>query len=592
MERHIPKIDSIHNLEARVLFLIAVIIAAIVTPIIVFLQLSELYADRFDPALLVLFILHLVLIGVIFLARGVRVRAVLIVIYLMIAGASALLHFGPVMSAGLSFLAAALIANIFLGERAAWIVWGHIVLALVVGALLFTRRIVPFYSPAVSDLGSPLNWIRICLTTLTLVTCIFLIFGMLMRRLTRLTVEAQSALEGIQRERDERHNAELAFAGAQRFEIVSRVASGAAHDLNNILTAVKGAADMASLSGQTPQGIREDLSLIKEGVLRASVLTRQLLSFGRRPSAQRQRMSLSEAITGIRAIVERLLPPNVALEVETEAGLPDINADRTQIEQIVLNLCVNARDAMPEGGRLVLRAFAPPPEASPCGELVMLSVTDTGTGIPDDVQERMFDPFFTTKEEGKGTGLGLATVRILVESHGGAIRCESRMGEGTAMIVALPTADSTERLSWASSRSTPATDALGGKERILACDADEMIREMTTRILSGAGYGVQTFGSCAGALELAESAGARFDLAIIDATTPGLPLRELCARLEGRSPSARILIVTALDPEALHLEKRYAILTKPFGRADLLAAVRRAIDRTDEARDGSGQFSP
>jgi signal transduction histidine kinase len=578
MEPREIKLESIRSLEARVLLVIAIVIAAAVTPILVFLQLTEMYADRLDPVLLVLFAIHVVLVGVMFLSRDVRARAVLIVCYLMFAGASALLHFGPVMSVGLAFLAAALIASIFLGERAAWIVWGHIVAALATGAFLFIKRIVPFYSPAVSALDSPLNWTRVCLTTVTLVTCIFLIFGMLMRRLKRLAFDAQSALESIQRERDERRSAELAFAGAQRFEIVSRVASGAAHDLNNILTAVKGAADMAALPNQTAQNLREDLALIKEGALRASVLTRQLLSFGRHPSAQRQRLDLAQAVRGIQGIVQRLLPPNVLLDFDSAAGLPEINADRTQIEQIVLNLCVNARDAMPDGGRLTVRVFAPAPELSPCGEVVLLTVSDAGTGIPDDIQARMFDPFFTTKEEGKGTGLGLATVRILVEAHGGVIQCASRVGEGTTMTVAFPTAESEENATWAPSRATPAAEALCGKERLVVCDADEMIRETARRILASAGYDVTTAGSSTAALEFAGTSGAGLDLAIVDATTPGLPLREFRARLLELRPSARVLIVAASDPLGLQLEPGQAILTKPFGRADLLSAVRRAID--------------
>lgn len=431
--------EEIRKLREGVLRLIAYATVGLGTPMVVAISLFELSAGRFDAVFGALLAAQVAFTAAIFVWREPRARAIALIVYLWIIGSAALLHAGPGVTAGFAYLSAALIACIHVGLRAPWIVLGAAAAALAGAAALSLSGGAPGYAAQLYDLSRPSNWLRLGGVSILFMACIVATFGMAMRRLERVALEAQAALEEIRRERDERRSAELAFTEAQRHEIVSRIAAGAAHDLNNVLTVVKGAADMASTASRGSRGIADELALIREGVRRASTLTRQLLSFGRRHEAPtRQPVGLSGVVLGLQGILERLVPADVDLSIDAPDGLPPVPADPSQIEQIVLNLCVNARDAMREGGgRLAVRVFA---EAGDGGERVAVSVSDTGTGISEEVRARMFEPFFTTKPDGEGTGLGLATVRILAEAHGGRIACASRVGEGTTMTVSFPTA--------------------------------------------------------------------------------------------------------------------------------------------------------
>jgi signal transduction histidine kinase len=574
------KLEAVRKLEARALSWIIFAMALVASPVILLVGVSEVRAGRFDVELGFLVGVHVVSLAVLLLVRGVRFRAIMVIFYTLVAGCVAMLHYGPLMSVGLTFLAAVALARIYIGMRMSLIVLGVVALLLAAAGVLNTSPGAPFYDPAGSDPTSALTWIRMGFTTFGLIACIALLFGIINDGIASVAREAQAALERERREKDERRTAERALAESQRQEIVSRVAAGAAHDLNNILTAVMGAADLAALYASDPAGVRKELALISDSVDRASALTRQLLSFSRHQVTQQKRVNLAEIVRALEGLVQRLTPSNIEISVDTARDLPPIDVDPAQIEQVILNLCVNARDAMPEGGRLSIRLFEAPLAGGAPG--VAVSVSDTGSGISEDVRERMFDPFFTTKAEGRGTGLGLATVRIIVNAHGGDIRCESRVQEGTTMTVILPRADADAKPSHAPPLAAVAAESRGRGESILLCDDDASICATGVRILERAGYEVQAISDGANAIPAAASR--RFDLVVIDAVMPGGGGRQLYDSLRRDHPEMRFLFSTGYDPGVFGQEffddPRHHLLPKPYGRTDLLRAVREVLDET------------
>ena len=239
---------------------------------------------------------------------------------------------------------------------------------------------------------------------------------------------------------------------AQRMESVGRLAGGIAHDFNNLLTVIRGHLDLLLADRDTPAAIREQLSDVSEAAERATRLTGQLLAFGRQQVLQPAPLALEDVLESLGSMFQRLIPADVTLVVWCDPELPRVLADRGQIEQVVANLVINARDAMPDGGTLTIEAIAaePVPEGSaeiPDGRFVELRVSDVGEGMDEETLEHIFEPFFTTKESGRGTGLGLATVEGIVAQTGGHIFVRSRLGEGTTIAVLLPVVDSTDERS-------------------------------------------------------------------------------------------------------------------------------------------------
>jgi signal transduction histidine kinase/CheY-like chemotaxis protein len=571
-------LEAVRKLEARVLAWIIFAVAVIATPVVLIGVLSEVRVGRFDASLAALLAVHAISVALLLLVRAERPRAVVVVLYLLLAGCIVMMHYGPIISVGLFFLGAAVLARVYLGTRAAFIVVGGIALLVGAAALVYTCLGAPFYDPAADDPFRVANWIRMGITALALIVCILLLFGIINDGIATVALEAQAALERERREKGERLSAERALAESQRQEIVSRVAAGAAHDLNNVLTAVMGAADLAATYISDETGVRKELALISESVDRAAALTRQLLAFSRHQITQQKRVNLAEIVRSLEGLVQRLTPSNIEIAIEAARDLPLVQVDPAQIEQVILNLCVNARDAMPDGGRLTLRVF----EASTGdgGPGVAVSVADTGSGITDEVRARMFDPFFTTKGEGRGTGLGLATVRIIVDAHGGEIRCESRVGEGTTMTVLLPRAETAGPLSIASQHPAAAAEISGRGESILFCDDDASIRTTGVRILERAGYKVQTAPDGAQALRIAASGS--FALVVLDAVMPGGGGRQLYEALLADHPQLRFLFSTGYDPsvfgDRFFDDPRNHLLPKPYGRTELLRAVREVLD--------------
>jgi len=571
------KPEAVRAVEELALKWLGYLLVFGVTPALLFAQITEWRAGRYDAGLAVLLVSQLVSVTLFLLVRTARIRAWVLSAYLLVAASIAVLRYGPNMSISIAFLGAAMIVLTYVGKRAASVCFGIIVLLLVLAAIAHTHTRAVFYAASSADLTMPLNWLRMSLTALSAIGVILLLFGILHDGLLCAAHEAQTALERERHERDERRTAELALAESQRQEIVSRVAAGAAHDLNNVLTAVMGAAELAALEAEKRGIANPELKIISEAAERASALTRQLLSFAKSQITRRKYSRLCEIVTGLKGLVQRLIPSNIEISIDAR-DRSIIFADSGQIEQIVLNLCVNARDAMPEGGRLVLRVFATSLSDGTPG--VAVSVTDTGTGIPEEIRDRIFEPFFTTKTDGRGTGLGLPTVRIIAQAHRGEISCESAIGTGTTMTVRFPLAEVGEEEPQEAFSSGGSREPFRGGEAILVCDDDELVRETARRILEPAGYTVRTVGDGASALSAAEER--EYRLVVVDAVMPGTSGRQLYEALRNAHPEMRFLFSTGYDPGIFGQEffddPRHYLLAKPYGRNDMLKAVRAAID--------------
>jgi signal transduction histidine kinase len=380
----------------------------------------------------------------------------------------------------------------------------------------------------------------------------------------------------------EKAELERKLLGAQRLESIGLLAGGVAHDFNNLLTIMLGNSDLMDRETLTGEQ-RARLEGIVDAAQRAAHLTRQLLSMSRQQRQNLAPLDLNESLSEVAKLLARLLPETLDLEVRVCPDLPTIEADRGQIEQVIMNLCLNARDAMPKGGRLRLsletRIIAPDfVTAHPWareGRVCVISIQDTGAGMNPEVLAQMYDPFFTTKPPGMGTGLGLAVVHGIVASHGGFLHCDSEPGKGTTFSVFLPVHGR------ASEPLLPRSSKLirGGDERVLVADDQAAVRDVIHRLLRDAGYRVRSVADGHEALLSAQEHG--FDLVILDVVMPGMTCREICDRIHALQPEARFLFVSGhtseLVPADLLAERGVSLLEKPFGAQRLLEAVREVL---------------
>ncbi len=397
---------------------------------------------------------------------------------------------------------------------------------------------------------------------------------------SRLFQEVQQACTELSRARDD-------LTQAQKMDAIGRLAGGVAHDFNNLLTIVHGRSEiLLRRLGADPKS-RRDVELIQHTTLRAAALTRQLLAFSRKQVLQPKVLSLNSAVTDSAAMFRRLIGEDINLVVVPGAGLDRVKADPTQLEQILINLAINARDAMPQGGRLVIEtanvdlgdAFVSGHLGSRPGPHVMLSVSDSGGGMSPEVQARAFEPFFTTKEKSNGTGLGLATVYGIVKQHDGYIELKSALGEGTTVSIYLPRVE--EPAAVAEPERAPAA-APGGSETILLVEDEDEVRELAREILEASGYTVIDAGSGAEALRVCRQHPDRVHLLLTDVVMPGMSGRELARQVATLRPETKVVYTSGYTDDALGhhgvLEPGIILLEKPFTPDSLLEAVRSALD--------------
>ena len=369
----------------------------------------------------------------------------------------------------------------------------------------------------------------------------------------------------------ERRLLEAQLRQAQKMEIIGRMSSGVAHDFNNLLTVIAGYARFLEPE-LTHELAQKDLGEILKAVDRATSLTRQLLAFSRKRVRELSVFDVNALITDLSSMVRRLVGEHVTLSTALDPAAPPIHADRDQVEQALLNLAINARDAMPGGGELRISTRA---VADAAGAWSRIDVADTGTGMSPEVQAQIFEPFFTTKPEGKGTGLGLATVLAIVNESGGRISVDSSPGHGTTFTIALPATSA-----HVTERAIHHAVAIGGTERVLLVEDDEDVRALSQSMLERAGYVVRTAASVAGAIAILdhEPIDAMIsDVMIADGT--GWDIERHAAR---HRPGLRVLFVSGYAPDSRDIQGLGAgvgFLPKPFTAASLLQRLRSLLDR-------------
>ena len=397
----------------------------------------------------------------------------------------------------------------------------------------------------------------------------------------------QRLMEGIIVDITERKLLENQLQQSRRMEAVGRLAGGIAHDFNNLLTIIKGYAELALQRTGVQQDLRADITQIENAAERASTLIRQLLAFSRRQVLQPKIIDLNAIVQGLDKLLGRLMGEHIDMVTRCGTKVGNVKADPAQIEQVIMNLVVNARDAMPKGGRLTVEtanveldsAYARDHVSVKPGAYVMLAVSDTGTGMSPETVAHIFEPFFTTKESGQGTGLGLSTVYGIVKQSGGYIWVYSEPGKGTTFKVYLP------RVSEAVEKKRKLAEPLAeynGKETILLVEDEEAVRELASLILNAKGYLVLSAPSALEAEHFSATHRGEIHLLLTDIMMPGASGHELAKRITARHPRTRILYMSGYTDNVLALEgvleAGVSFLQKPFTPGALARKVREVLD--------------
>jgi two-component system NtrC family sensor kinase len=408
------------------------------------------------------------------------------------------------------------------------------------------------------------------------------------RRVAERTGELQAANQQLRTEITERQRAEENFRQSQKMEAIGQLAGGVAHDFNNMLTVIRGYAQCLLANPALDHMVRGPMQQIDGAAERAGNLTRQLLAFSRKQVLQPEALQLPEVIGQIGKMLRRILGEDIALEIQEPPERAGVMADRAMLEQVLLNLVVNARDAMPRGGQLRIgtgtmeftaESVAANPRAR-VGKFVCLNVTDSGCGIPPEILPRIFEPFFTTKEAGKGTGLGLATVYGVVKQHEGWIEVDSTVNQGTTFRIFFP-ALATPVAETPPTALTPT--ASGGRESILLVEDEPSLRKLTRTVLQRYGYRVITAISGSDALRIWPEHAAEIDLLFTDMVMPdGISGFELARRLSAQKTGLKVIYSTGYSLEMADrdaaLQPTDHFLSKPYTPEKLAAAVRNCLD--------------
>ncbi len=401
--------------------------------------------------------------------------------------------------------------------------------------------------------------------------------------------DKQGTVEGfevIAEDVTERRALEKQLRQAQKFEAIGQLAGGVAHDFNNVVGAMMGWADLGLLEAPAESRLRSCFEKIRDQARRAAGLTRQLLAFARRQVLQPRSINLNQTAADVVSLLEKVLGAHIEVKTVLAPDLEAVRADPTHIEQVLMNLCVNARDAMPRGGRLVIetrnvsftqedcqrRGFGKP------GSYVLLAVSDTGVGMDAATLERIFEPFFTTKEVGKGTGLGLSVVYGIVKQHDGFINVYSEPGRGSTFSIYLPASAQIA----GEAEQTKIEPVQGGSETILLAEDHEGVRDMSREMLARLGYQVLLAADGEEAVQMVEAHRDRIDLVLLDVVLPKLSGPEAYARICAMKPDVAVILTTGYTAEAPQLNdvagKGVAILQKPYCPDDLARKVRETLD--------------
>ncbi len=393
-----------------------------------------------------------------------------------------------------------------------------------------------------------------------------------------------------ERKRSEEEKASLQdqLRQSQKIEAIGRLSGGIAHDFNNLLTTISGNAQLSLLDLKQGDPLRGNIEEIRKASERAADLTRQLLAFSRKQVMEMQVLDLNFIVQGLDKMLHRLLGEDIDLVTVLPEGIGNVKADPGQIEQVIVNLAVNARDAMIEGGKLTIETsdveldeeYAHKHIAVQPGRYVMFSVSDTGEGMTPEVKERIFEPFFTTKEQGKGTGLGLSTVYGIVKQSGGNIWVYSEPGKGTTFKIYLPEVD--EPIEESEEKGVK-EEILTGSETILLVEDDEEVRKLAVRILKKQGYNVLEASQGLDAFLICEEHEEPMHLLLTDVVMPKMSGRELADRIASIHPEIKVLFMSGYTDNAIAhhgiLEKGTNFMQKPFTVDGLARKVREVLDK-------------
>ena len=391
-------------------------------------------------------------------------------------------------------------------------------------------------------------------------------------------------------ETTEQRALETQFAQSQKMQAVGQLAGGIAHDFNNVLTAIIGFSDLLLTSHRPTDPSFQDIMNIKQNANRAAGLVRQLLAFSRRQTLRPRVIRLGDVLSDISVLLDRLLGETIELEVKHGREVWPIKADLNQLEQVIVNLAVNARDAMPAGGKLTIRTsnvvesesrrfreqgFKP-------GDYVLLEVADSGVGMPAEVMDKIFEPFFTTKGVGQGTGLGLSTVYGIVKQTGGFVYVDSRPGAGATFRILLPRYEPQPEEAPSESDRPPAPSDLTGSASILLVEDEEAVRAFAGRALSARGYKVHEAASGLEALDLMNGLSDPVDLVISDVVMPGMDGPTLMRELRRRQPDVKIIFISGYAEDAfqrnLPEDESFQFLPKPFSLKELATTVKETLE--------------
>jgi two-component system cell cycle sensor histidine kinase/response regulator CckA len=385
----------------------------------------------------------------------------------------------------------------------------------------------------------------------------------------------------------EQKSLETKFAQSQKLQAVGQLAGGVAHDFNNLLTVIIGNCEFLLMRHPAGDPSFKEINEVHQNALRAANLVGQLLAFSRKQTMQPKQLALGEAIGELAQMLRRLVGEGIALEVERDPDLWQVHADEAQLSNAIINLVVNARDAMPNGGTVTIRtsneslsgANALGTALMPAGDYVRIDVTDTGTGMSPEIKSKIFDPFFTTKPVGQGTGLGLATVYGIVKQTGGFIDVDTELGRGTTFRIYLPrfrgeTAAPVEA-------AQPAPRDVTGQDTILLVEDEEAVRSFAARALRMRGYHVLEAGGGEEALEIVRDPSVHIDLVITDVVMPNMDGPTLVRHVQELKPGLAVIFMSGYAEEAFRKSDQSSedihFLPKPFGLKQLAAKVKEVL---------------
>ncbi len=404
----------------------------------------------------------------------------------------------------------------------------------------------------------------------------------------KIEYDDKSAILAFMMDVTENKNLRAQLMQAQKMEAIGTLAGGIAHDFNNLLQVVVGYSELILMDSSLSDKLRQSVKSINKVALNGADLVRRLLTFSRKTETAPKPLNLNDEIIHIKKLLDRTIPKMIEIEIGFQNGLNTINADSSQIEQIMMNLAVNARDAMPDGGRLVIetedivldQAYCSGHiEATP-GPYVLVSVSDTGMGMDKKTMERIFEPFYTTKAPGKGTGLGLAMVYGIVKQHGGYIICYSEPGMGTTFKIYFPALVSDA----VSEKLTGSLEAQGGTETILLVDDEENVRNVGTDLLQGAGYSVITAVNAKEALELFKNKHGSIALVILDLIMPEMSGKECLEKLLEIDSNVKVLMCSGYSPngaaKAAIDTGAKGFISKPYNSNEMLVQIRKILGPT------------